>query len=377
MMQYNVNKQMVKPPVEFRAKARGFSLVELILALGLGVLVTAGIVQLFVGNNQTYTLLNGQSRLQESARYALDFIGRSARTAGYFGCDPEDDRIYNTLNGAWNQLFEFDISTPVQAFNYTGNGTATGINDWTPPLTNLPRQTGGGSINTFNNGTGIDLTEVIPNTDILVFRRVEIPGNRIAQLIQPGDDPVVLDDPNVTFQVNDFAVINNCEQAALFRVTGVVSAGGETTLTRGTGTGVFENALGAGLSEEGIPYGTAVNGQGSSVGRIITEIYFIANGAGINNRGDTPRALWRRSGVNAPVELIEGVRDLQVLFGVDTTPNDNIRAPNRYLNFDALNPTDVVRSIRVTITASTVNVVTDDGNVATRTFSQTVSIRNS
>ncbi len=96
----------------------------------------------------------------------------------------------------------------------------------------------------------------------------------------------------------------------------------------------------------------------------------------INNQGDTPRALWRRSGINAPVELIEGVRDLQVLFGVDSTPNDNIRSANRYLNFDALNPTDVVRSLRVTITASTVNAVTDNGNVVTRTYSQTVSIRN-
>ena len=367
------NNNMVKLP----AKTRGFSLVELIIAMGLGVVVTAGIVQLFVGNNLTYNLLNGQSRLQESARYAFDFIGRSARTAGYLGCDPDNDRIYNTLNGAWNQLFEFDISIPIQSFNYTGNGTATDIAAWAPTLVNLPRQTGGGSINTFVNGTGIDLTQVIPNTDILVFRRVEIPGNRIARLIQPGDNPVVLDDPNVTFQINDFAVINNCEQAALFRVTGVVSAAGETTLARGTGAGVFQNTTGTTLSEFGIPYGTAINSQGSTVGRVITEIYFDANGAGINNQGDTPRALWRRSGINAPVELIEGVRDLQVLFGVDSTPNDNIRSANRYLNFDALNPTDVVRSLRVTITASTVNAVTDDGNVVTRTFSQTVSIRNS
>ena len=79
--------------------------------------------------------------------------------------------------------------------------------------------------------------------------------------------------------------------------------------------------------------------------------YDFACRAGTNNQGNTPRSLWRRSGINAPVELIEGVRDLQVQFGVDTTPNDNIRSPNRYLNFDALNPTDVVRSMRVTITA--------------------------
>ena len=47
-----------------------------------GVIVTAGIVQLFVSNDQTYTLLTGQARMQESARFALDFISRSARDAG-------------------------------------------------------------------------------------------------------------------------------------------------------------------------------------------------------------------------------------------------------------------------------------------------------
>ena len=62
-------------------RAQGFSLIELMLALALGVVVTAGIVTLFVGNNQTYTLLNGQSRMQENARFAVDFIAR-ARACG-------------------------------------------------------------------------------------------------------------------------------------------------------------------------------------------------------------------------------------------------------------------------------------------------------
>jgi type IV pilus assembly protein PilW len=59
----------------------GFSLIELMLALTLGAIVTFGIVQLFVGNNQTYTMLNGQSRMQEAARFAVDFVSRSARAA--------------------------------------------------------------------------------------------------------------------------------------------------------------------------------------------------------------------------------------------------------------------------------------------------------
>ena len=117
-------------------RAHGFSLVELMLALALGVIVTAGIVQLFVGNNQTYALLNGQSRLQESARFSVDFIARSARAAGYLGCDPEPTKIYKTLNGTWAQLFEFNITQTIQA--YTGTTSGNGLNDWVPSLATLP-----------------------------------------------------------------------------------------------------------------------------------------------------------------------------------------------------------------------------------------------
>ena len=63
--------------------ARGFSLIELMLALALGLVVVTGIVQLFIGNSQTYTVLNGQSRLQENARFGFEFITQAARSAGY------------------------------------------------------------------------------------------------------------------------------------------------------------------------------------------------------------------------------------------------------------------------------------------------------
>jgi type IV pilus assembly protein PilW len=359
-----------------RTRNSGFSLVELLLALGLGLVVTSGIVQLFVGNNQTYTMLMGQSRLQEGARFSLDFISRSARSTGYFGCDPETDKIYNTLNGPWTDVYEFDLSTPIEAYNYSGNGIATAVGDWTPALNPLPRKTGATtSVNTFVDGTGIDLATVAPSTDIIVFRRVDIPGSRIAGVVQPGDNPVVIDDGNVNIQANDFAVISNCEQAALFRVTGV-AVGANITLSRASGAGTYENSAAKTLSDENIPYGNAINGQGSTVGRVITDIYFIADGAGTNNVGATPLSLWLRSGINAPVELVEGIRDLQVRFGVDNTPTDPIRAPNRYVDFDAINANDIVRTMRIEVTASTVDVITNGNTPVTRTFVQTISMRN-
>jgi type IV pilus assembly protein PilW len=366
-----------------RNRQSGFSMIELILALGLGLIVTAGVVQLFVGNNQTYSVLMGQSRLQESARYAMDFITRSARSTGYYGCDPDNDKIYNTLNGPWANLFEMDLTNPIQAFNYTGDGVGIDLGDWTPALNGLPRMTGAStSINTVEDGTGIDISELVPDTDILVFRRVEIPGASISEITQSGADPItVINEGDIDFEVDDFAVISNCEQAALFRITAVAdgapASNGKATLvlSRGTGVGIYENAVGVSLSDQGIPYGNAIDSQAGSVGRVITDIYYVANGAGENNFGQAPRSLWRRSGTGAPQELIEGVWDLQVSFGVDTTPNDNNRSANRYVDFNSVVANDVVRALRLEITTSTIDVVV--GNEPTRrTFVQTISLRN-
>jgi type IV pilus assembly protein PilW len=355
-------------------RSKGFSLIELIIALGLGVVVTAGIVTLFVGNNETYSLLNNQARLQENARYALDFVSRSARSAGYFGCDPEPTKIYNSLNGAWTQLFEFNISTPIQAFNGINNGT--GVNDWLPALTPLPRETGGATVNAFINGNGIVTANLRPLTDVLVLRHVEAPGAPIAQIVQASDNPVVnVPAGGLTFGVDDFVAINNCEQASVFRVTALAVAGATATLTRGTGGAIYQNAPAKNLSEQGVPYGEATNAQGSAVGRVLTDIYFIAAGAGTNNRGATPWSLWRKVSEDPPVELVEGVEDLQVLFGIDTTPTNNVASANRYVTFDQVgaNP---IRSLRVTLTSNSVDVVPDTGQPLRRTFSQTISFRN-
>ena len=87
-------------------------------------------------------------------------------------------------------------------------------------------------------------------------------------------------------------------------------------------------------SPAGIPYGEANNAQGASIGRVLTDVYYIAQGTGTNNRAQTPWSLWRKTSEDAPVELIEGVERLRVRFGIDTTPNNLINAANRYVTYD-------------------------------------------
>lgn len=69
-------------PVVIRLE-RGFSLVELMVAMVIGLIVLLVVGTLFMNSRQTYLAQDANSRLQENARYATELFGRQLRTAGY------------------------------------------------------------------------------------------------------------------------------------------------------------------------------------------------------------------------------------------------------------------------------------------------------
>lgn len=64
---------------------KGFTLIELMIAMMLGLLLMAGVIELFLGSKQTYGVVAAQSHAQESGRFGLVFVSRSLRHAGYWG----------------------------------------------------------------------------------------------------------------------------------------------------------------------------------------------------------------------------------------------------------------------------------------------------
>ncbi|HEY5680751.1 MAG TPA: PilW family protein [Pseudomonadales bacterium] len=357
-----------------QTRSAGFSLVELLLALALGLVVVAGIVQLFVGNSQTSAIVNGQARLQENARFAFDFISRAARQAGYLGCAHVPDNIVKNLNGPWNLIPEYNLTRIVDGYEAGAGGT------WTPSIDTVP----GGLVGNVNVAAGaIDTGVIAPGTDVVVFRNVQQPGQKLVQTLQPLGNPVVTapgGDPG--FGVGDVVLVANCEQAAMFRVTALAVAGNEATVLRATGGSFFENAAFVNSPNGTVPATLSFLGRSygpeATIGAVESTYFFIAPSVRQDNRGNTPLALWQKVGAAGPVELIQGIEDLQVLYGIDTTLNDGIANPNRYVPFDSV-PLDVgqIVAVRATITVNSVDVVTEDGNRLRRTFSKTIQIRNS
>ena len=60
----------------------GFSLVELMIAITLGLIVLLAVGSIYIGSRQTYRVQEDNARLQEAGRYALEVLGRSIRQAG-------------------------------------------------------------------------------------------------------------------------------------------------------------------------------------------------------------------------------------------------------------------------------------------------------
>ncbi len=67
---------------QYRAQT-GVTLVELLIAMGLSVFLMAAVVQSFLGSKQSTDVVQAQARMQENARFAIMFITRSVRMAGF------------------------------------------------------------------------------------------------------------------------------------------------------------------------------------------------------------------------------------------------------------------------------------------------------
>ncbi|MFA0997241.1 PilW family protein [Pseudomonas syringae] len=69
-----------------RKLSRGFGLVEIMVALVLGLVVSLGIIQIFSASRATYQSQNSAARMQEDARFILSKLIQEIRMTGMYGC---------------------------------------------------------------------------------------------------------------------------------------------------------------------------------------------------------------------------------------------------------------------------------------------------
>ena len=65
---------------------RGFTLIELMVAMTLGLAIVGAVTYVYLQGKQGFTVQDSRSRLQENARLAYSIISRDIMSGGYFGC---------------------------------------------------------------------------------------------------------------------------------------------------------------------------------------------------------------------------------------------------------------------------------------------------
>lgn len=99
-------------------RVQGITLVELLVAMALGVVLMAGVMQVFIGSNQTFGVVQAQTHMQENGRFAMEFIGRTIRHAGY-----DTDISFNAMTNAelkaqrWPEVDAFEANAVVVGKN--------------------------------------------------------------------------------------------------------------------------------------------------------------------------------------------------------------------------------------------------------------------
>ena len=94
-----------------RSRQGGFGLIELMVAMLLGLLVLGAAVAVFQSNLRTFNANDGQNRVQENARVAYELLTKDVRSTGSSACSAE------------NQVLGTDSMSTAFKAPLSGNGT--------------------------------------------------------------------------------------------------------------------------------------------------------------------------------------------------------------------------------------------------------------
>ena len=293
----------------------GLSLIEMMVAMVLGLFLVAGVGHLFLNANKSLLARNELATMQEDARFALDTLAKDIRVAGQTGC-PSDAKLANTVYSTrddrqWMLHFDKGISgIPLSNKRYVDTSSIS------ESIVIHQLDLGQGELITAHNLANNQLTVPVSNDGR--FRR----GKVLA------------------------VVSSDCSQVSIFR-SGANSTGNtvsnESTVSgnlynRTSHLGGSFNAVDTG----GVNGASDLNTQGSQLYPVNSVAYYIRNSTYKleDHEGDnrdveiTVPILYRRpigeasNGNRMSTEqLVEGVEQIAIHYGVDS---DSDGVVNRY-----------------------------------------------
>lgn len=303
-----------------QARAAGFTLIEILVAMAIGGLLMAGIVQVFSSLKRTDRVAEALSRVQEAGRTALDTMAYDLRMTGYRGCaDPAIEVDINVI--ATDPPTSNFVADSLRGADVSGSGWATskGYTDLTAiEDTTATRQARAGS-------------------DVVSIMRASAESAVVDEHNNDTASVYVLGNP-MGLAAERLALISDCDTTDIFRVSGVAAAGSRFNV----GHADTQN-VNAKLSK------TYTN-DNTQLMAFISNAYFVGDTGRTNVNGDPIYALYRYD-LNNPddpaQEIVEGVENLQITYGHEFINGNRRFVPADTAGLDMAQVTAVKLSVLV------------------------------
>ncbi len=300
-----------------KRKQKGFTIIEIMVAIAIGALLLSGIVQAFVGFKTTDKLSNSLSRVQEAGRTALDIISKDLRLAGYKGC--ADPAIVENVNiiAADPPTTNF-IETSLRGFDVTSTGWSAGHAD----LASI-------------DGSAIEDARL--NSDVVSIMRASTTSTGLDEHDNNNSNVKVVGNP-LNLSQQDVAILSDCESMDIFRISNVTS-GSSTIVT-------FAHGQGAGTNTNN-KLSKAYTDENARLMTFVAHTYFVADTGRKNSRGDTINALYRMDEDGTVEEIVEGVENIQLTYGEEYVNGNRRFVPASTSGLDLTQVTSIKISLLV------------------------------
>ncbi|HET9034245.1 MAG TPA: PilW family protein [Dokdonella sp.] len=302
-----------------RSGQAGVSLIELMIGIVIAALLVLGLVQIFGASATTSQMTEGLSRVQENGRFATQFLQRQLRMVGFMGCGADTSRFIQ--DSFVNHLANFDATVP--------GGDKYRFNR---------------PIEAYTVGTGTapaelsSITGIVDGTDVLILRVFSEESVPVLSISKATNQlTLVVGEPDAPFlpEVNKTVLLGlqNCRSADVFAgILNGTSAGSAIVAEGLTSPNVYADPSVDNCGSAPCPWDFRISnaflnakplvGDPSLNAEIHRAEYYALfvkpNAAGINSlflmrfkRGDVELA--------APEEFVEGIENMQLRFGYDTS----------------------------------------------------------
>lgn len=313
-----------------RKKSQGLALIELMIAMVLGLVIIGAVTGVLLSNTQSFRTTKSLSQIQDSARLGFEVMARDIRQVGSIPCG-NDVAVTNILTAAQTAppwYLDWDSGSNGQLVGYAGSDNISGLTNrvnGTEALTILYADNIGSAVESFNSST----------------------------------HSYTLDDA-ADLQSDDIAFICDATQATVFQAN------------------ISGNALTA-ASTVNIHTQPGVYDRNSVVGRLKSRAWYIGNN-GRDDEGGRSLYLAELTVGSAgspdlqPIEIASGVTDIEFRYRLNDT--SDFKTASQIGNQWALvNAVQVSFSLLGQDTNVTVDSTTNAGRLS-RSFSSIVALRN-